>query len=38
MFTPETSLKEMIENDMEEAKKAKFLLAEGYEVTESQEA
>ncbi len=31
-------VKEMVENDMEDAKKAKFLLSEGYEVTESQEA
>ena len=31
-------VKEMVESDMEDAKKAKFLLSEGYEVTESQEA
>ena len=31
-------IKEMIAGDMEDAKKSKFLLSEGYEVTESQEA
>lgn len=31
-------VKEMIATDLEEAKKAKFLLSEGYEVTESHEA
>ena len=31
-------VKEMIATDWEEAKKAKFLLSEGYEVTESHEA
>ena len=41
-WTPKYDLpmlvKEMVEIDMEEAKKSKFLLEEGYEVTESQEA
>ena len=41
-WTPKYDLpmlvKEMVEVDMEEAKKSKFLLEEGYEVTESQEA